>query len=77
MDSLKAAKMFEDKSFDIVYLDAEHDADSLKADIDAWLPKTRYILAGHDYGHFPGVTETVKEKFKLYQTEGTVWKTYV
>lgn len=55
-----AARTFKDGEFDLIYIDAEHDYDSVKADIDAWLPKTKHVLAGHDYG-MPGVKQAVNE----------------
>ena len=35
------------------------------ADIEAWLPKARKLLCGHDYGHpdHPGVAKAVEEIF--------------
>lgn len=51
--SLEAAKDFEDKSLDAVYIDAEHDEDSVREDIKAWHPKVKFggFLCGHDYYH--------------------------
>lgn len=49
--SLEAAKDFEDGSLDAVYIDAEHDEESVRADIRAWRPKIKRggILSGHDF----------------------------
>lgn len=49
--SVNAAKRFEDKFFDFVYIDASHDYKSVKDDIEAWWPKVKSggILSGHDY----------------------------
>lgn len=51
MTSLEAAAHVEDGSFDFVYIDAAHDTESVRRDLEAWLPKVRAggILAGHDY----------------------------
>lgn len=51
MTSTEAATQVEDGSFDFVYIDAAHDAESVRADLEAWFPKIRAagILAGHDY----------------------------
>lgn len=49
-----------------VFIDGCHEYASVKADIEAWLPKVKSggILAGHDFsGTYPGVTRAVKEKF--------------
>jgi hypothetical protein len=51
MTSVEAAARVEDHSFDFVYIDARHDYDSVKEDLEAWCAKVRPggILAGHDY----------------------------
>ena len=68
-----AAEQYEDKTFDIVYLDAEHDYDSVMADISAWKSKAAYILAGHDYHSFPDVARAVKDSGLVPTVEGNVW----
>ena len=49
--SIEAAKDFEDASLDAVYIDAEHDEDSVREDVRAWRPKIKRggILSGHDF----------------------------
>ena len=52
--------------FDVVYIDAGHDYDSVKADIGAWLPKVRKggIICGDDYiSGWDGVIRAVDEAF--------------
>lgn len=59
--------------FDLVYLDAGHSYEEVKADIEAWLPLLRDggILCGHDFDAvteggkllFPGVRAAVEEIF--------------
>ncbi len=74
--SLEAAPMFRDESMDFVFIDANHDYEAVKADIEAWLPKVRPggVLCGHDYSdgplpggkgeiEFPGVKQAVDEAF--------------
>jgi hypothetical protein len=81
--SLEAARRVDDRTLDFVYLDARHDYDSVKEDLEAWFPKVRPggIVAGHDYadGSFPsgefGVKRAVDEFFAglglpVFQTRG-------
>lgn len=51
MESIKAAKLFENESIDFVFIDASHDYDNVVADINAWYPKVKKggYIAGHDY----------------------------
>lgn len=48
--SEQAAKQFEDKSLDLVFIDAAHDEASVRQDIELWRPKLRHggWLVGHD-----------------------------
>lgn len=49
--SVEAAQDFSDRSLDLVYIDAEHDYNSVKTDVNTWKNKVRRggVLAGHDY----------------------------
>ncbi len=75
MTSLEAAKRLNGNKFSMTFLDASHDYESVKSDIEAWLPKTEKIIAGHDYcKNWDGVVRAVNEKFKdRVQTCGTIW----
>ena len=75
MSSLEGAHKFEDQSLDFVFIDASHEYEDVKKDIEAWLPKikTGGILAGHDYyvgnvDYFPGVKKAVNECLSNIQT---------
>lgn len=50
---------------DMVFIDGAHDYEQVVADIEAWLPKTRKLICGHDYSHegFGGVKKAVDEIF--------------
>lgn len=56
-----------DGDLDFVFIDASHDYDSVRADIQAWLPKVRQggMVLGHDWNpeRFPGVIQAVTERF--------------
>lgn len=61
-----AASQFADKSVDFVFIDANHEYQFVKDDINAWLPKIKPggIIAGHDYNaEHPGVLQAVPEIF--------------
>ncbi len=64
-DSVTASRLFADASIDWVHLDARHDYHSVKADIQAWLPKVKLggWLSGDDYDKlkWPEVVKAVGE----------------
>ncbi len=72
MTSLEAAALFPDKSVDMVFIDGNHGYESVKADIEAWLPKAKRILCGHDW-HWHSVQEAVTERFGEPDTAETIW----
>ncbi len=69
------AGKFEDKSFDIVYIDAEHTEEAVTQDILAWHTKAKYWVAGHDYAAFPGVKQAVDAICRTVTVDGNVWRT--
>jgi hypothetical protein len=89
MDSLKAAAELRDRyeSFNMVFIDANHTYESVKADILAWTPLLRRsvsgrggLLCGHDFTEqWPGVMRAVSELIPNYRlmdnpsTDRTIW----
>lgn len=77
MTSLEAAATYADNSLDFVFIDAQHDYDSVKADILAWAPKVKQggILAGHDYNAEGdvGVGKAVRELLTDFLTPPWCW----
>lgn len=68
LSSLEAAANLRNLRFDMVFIDGDHEYESVKEDILAWRPllKDGGLLCGHDYGHpdyHAGVTAVVNELF--------------
>jgi len=76
-DSLTAAAAWPHGPVDIVFIDADHRYEAVKADILAWMPHLRPggLICGHDYHDdaHPGVTQAVDELFPEVQCEGNIW----
>jgi hypothetical protein len=60
---------------DMVFIDGDHEYESVKYDIKAWFPHVRDggILCGHDYGYFKGVNKAVDEFGKDGVKGDSVW----
>ena len=71
MKSVDAAKLYEDSSLDLVFIDAGHSFDDVVADIKAWLPKVRPygFIAGHDYEWDDEVKRAVHSIFPTISME--------
>jgi len=77
MDSVEAAaRLLEEHgpTFDLVFIDADHSYEAVRADIQAWLPLVRRggILCGHDY-HWPGVRQAVEELLPIHHADPVNW----
>jgi len=79
--SRAASNKFHEVCLDLVYIDAIHTYEELKADIFYWLSKIKKggYIAGHDYNSrsYPGVVQVVKESFqegKIYPGSVYVFK---
>lgn len=55
MPSTQAALSIPDRTLDFVFIDGNHRAPFVRADLEAWAPKVRKggIIAGHDYVESP------------------------
>jgi predicted O-methyltransferase YrrM len=75
MDSLAAAARFEDRSCDMVYIDASHEYEDVKADILAWLPKVKFggLLAGDDVVAYDGVRRAVEDALPWFDRDDNTW----
>lgn len=79
MPSVEAAKVFPDRSVQMVILDAAHDYYSVCDDIRAWWPKVAIggILCGHDF-NYPDVAKAVREVIQGFPSKGgedtAIWR---
>lgn len=64
-------------TFDMIFLDASHDYDNVRADILAWLPLVERggIISGHDYSpNWLGVVKAVNELIGgVKKSDGFIW----
>ena len=66
--SINAVKLFPDKFFDFIYIDADHSYEAIKQDLKIWWPKTKKpgIIAGHDYKK-GAVSKRTKIRYGIYE----------
>lgn len=74
MDSAEAAKLYQNRSLDFVFIDACHCFECTNKDILAWKSKVRGTMSGHDYD-WDGVYKAVNENFSnIEEKEGKCWE---
>ena len=83
-DSNECAKMFDDETFHLVFIDADHSEGAVLNDLRAWIPKVKRggLITGHDYGshNHPGVKAAVDSYFAghshpIRREANKVWRT--
>jgi len=72
--SLLAATLFCDEFFDFVYIDGNHNYESVKQDMTVWFPKVKKggILGGHDFDTRNITRQDVAEAVKDFSRENSV-----
>ena len=80
-DAVRAARLFDDRSVDLVFIDSDHTLEGMREQLPAWNPKVkrRGAIAGHDYApaDWPGVVQAVDEYFPkklLRRPTRSVWE---
>lgn len=70
MKSEDAVDLFEDDTFDYVYIDGEHSYKSVMHELTAYFPKVKIggLILGDDYG-WTGVAPAVQDFLKLHEGE--------
>ena len=66
MTSEEASKLFENNSIDGIFIDAAHEYENVKKDLELWYPKVKSggYFCGHDYSPgWPGVMQAVDQFF--------------
>ncbi len=72
--SVEAAKLFLPRSVEMVFIDADHSYESVKADIEAWKNVPSKMFCGHDYDTgWKGVKEAVDEVFPSVERIDSIW----
>ena len=79
--SQKASTLFENKTFDYIYIDGDHSYEQVLNDIKSWFPKVKDngVIAGHDFKNsFPGVVKAVvdfakQENLKIIKNGTSDW----
>lgn len=68
--STDASNAFKNKTFDFVFIDADHSYQAVKNDIKSWIDKIKLggYICGHDY-HRESVKKAVKEFFPINKIE--------
>jgi cephalosporin hydroxylase len=76
LTSVQAARLFEPKTVDFVFIDGLHTYKNVLEDIDAWKPliKSGGVLSGHDYDAVhPEVQMAVHDRFGQVPNRGNSW----
>ncbi len=73
MFSHEAAQHVPDGTLDFIFIDANHDYEYVKQDLEVWAPKVRPggIFSGHDY-RWEGVSRAVQEYSETHSIDAYI-----
>ncbi len=74
MSSQEAAEQFNGRKVSMTYIDGDHRYESVRKDIENWLPKTERLICGHDYQE---TFRAVHEMLGQVNVEGDIWWKYL
>ena len=73
MPSRSAARLFKERSLDMVFIDGDHSLAGALSDLMLWIPKVRWLLCGHDR-EFEGVKQAlITASIPWEEGPGSLW----
>jgi predicted O-methyltransferase YrrM len=68
-------KELTDGSIDLLFIDADHQEQAFRKDVEDWLPKIKPHgkISGHDFGSHPAISIVVNRKWDNVNVFGSVW----
>lgn len=75
LKSLVAAELFDQRSIDMIFIDGEHTEEAVINDVEAWVPKSRRMVYGHDCNMI-GVKKALnrlKDKYQIEHITDSIW----
>jgi predicted O-methyltransferase YrrM len=72
--SEEVSHSFVDDSFDLIFIDADHETESVLKDIDSWYPKLKKggIICGHDFDK-ETVQRAISQRFLRVNVDTAIW----